>query len=150
MSIAAEYLPTTTDVGNPADFTPEISRRGRGVEVWAALRQLGREGVEDLIERCCVFATRFADGLRAHGYEILNDVTLNQVLVAFGDAETTRNVIEGVQRDGTCWAGGTVWQGRTAMRISVSNWSTTEADVDRSLEAILRVAAEQRRHASAI
>lgn len=150
MSIAAEYLPTTTDVGNPADFTPEISRRGRGVEVWAALRQLGREGVGDLIERCCMFATRFADGLRAHGYEILNDVTLNQVLVAFGDAETTQNVIEGVQRDGTCWAGGTVWQGRTAMRISVSNWSTTEADVDRSLQAILRVAAEQRRHASAI
>ena len=140
MSIAADYLPTTTDVGNPADFTPEISRRARGVDVWAALRQLGRQGVEDLIERCCQYAARFAEGLRTAGYQILNDVVLNQVLVSFGDAETTRAVIDGVQRDGTCWVGGTVWQGQTAMRISVSNWSTTEEDVERSLEAIIRVA----------
>ena len=144
MSISAEYLPETTVEGNPADFTPEISRRARGVEIWAALRQLGRSGVAELIDRCCRFATRFADGLRDAGYDVLNDVVLNQVLVSFGSPETTRAVIEGVQRDGTCWVGGTVWQGHTAMRISLSNWSTTEEDVERSLEAVLRVAADVR------
>ncbi|MGH9945044.1 MAG: aspartate aminotransferase family protein, partial [Pyrinomonadaceae bacterium] len=116
--------------------------RARGVEVWAALRSLGREGLADLIERNCRYAARFADGLTAASYRVLNDVVLNQVLVSFGDAETTRRVIAGVQSDGTCWCGGTNWQGREAMRISVSSWATTEADVERSLEAILRVASE--------
>jgi glutamate/tyrosine decarboxylase-like PLP-dependent enzyme len=110
------------------------------VDVWAALRTLGRNGVEELVERCCSHARRFAQGLQGAGYEILNDVVLNQVLVSFGDDETTRRVIHAIQRDGTCWCGGTVWQGRRAMRISVCNWSTTVADVDTSLAAMLACA----------
>ncbi len=140
MAITAEYLPTQSDVRNPCDFTPELSRRARGVEVWAALRTLGRAGVAELIERNCAQARRFAGKLSAAGFEILNDVVLNQVLVAFGDAEKTKRVIQALQAEGTCWAGVTVWQGRTAMRISVSSWATTEADVDRSVEAIRRCA----------
>jgi len=139
MAITAEYLPTQSEFRNPADFTPELSRRARGVEVWAALRSLGREGLADLVERNCAQARRFATLLGAAGCEILNEVVLNQVLVAFGDADRTKRVIEGVQQDGTCWAGVTVWQGRTAMRISVSSWATTDADVDQSVAAILRV-----------
>jgi glutamate/tyrosine decarboxylase-like PLP-dependent enzyme len=142
MAVTAEYLPTESTHRNPSDFTPELSRRARGIEVWAALRQLGRSGAADLVERCCAHARRFAEGLEAAGHEVLNEVVLNQVLVAFGDADRTRRVIEGVQREGTCWCGGTEWQGRTAMRISVSSWATTEADVERSIDAILRVAAE--------
>lgn len=142
MAITAEYLPTDTPYRNPSDYTPELSRRARGVEVWAALRQLGRAGIADLVERCCQHAQHFAEGLHAAGYEILNDIVLNQVLVSFGDAEATRRVIEGIQGDGTCWCGGTEWQGRTAMRISVSSWATTTADVERSLEAMIRVARE--------
>ncbi|MBL9188905.1 MAG: aspartate aminotransferase family protein [Opitutaceae bacterium] len=138
MAITAEYLPTEGEIRNPSDFTPELSRRARGVEVWTALRTLGREGVAAMIEGNCACARRFAEKLSAGGCEILNEIALNQVLVAFGDAERTKRVIDGVQRDGTCWAGVTVWQGRTAMRISVSSWATTEADVDRSVEAILR------------
>jgi glutamate/tyrosine decarboxylase-like PLP-dependent enzyme len=143
MSQSAAYLPSGGE-REPSHFTPESSRRARGVEVWAALRSLGRSGLADLVERCCHHATRFAEGLRAAGYDVLNDVVLNQVLVSFGDDETTRRVIAGIQDDGTCWCGGTVWQGRATMRISVSAWSTTEADVGRSLEAMLRVAAEAR------
>ncbi len=94
----------------------------------------------DLIERNCRHAARFAEGLRAAGYRVLNDVVLNQVLVSFGDAETTRRVISAIQADGTCWCGGTVWQGHPAMRISVSSWATSGEDVERSLQAILRVA----------
>ena len=140
MAITAEYLPTQSDFRNPSDFTPELSRRARGVEVWAALHALGREGVTEMIERNCAQARRFAEKLSAAGCEILNDVVLNQVLVAFGDAAKTTRVIEAVQADGTCWCGVTVWQGRTAMRISVCSWATTDADVDRSVAAILRVA----------
>ncbi|HKS30598.1 MAG TPA: aminotransferase class V-fold PLP-dependent enzyme [Pyrinomonadaceae bacterium] len=139
MSISASYLPEG-EIREPMHYTPEASRRARGVEVWAALRSLGREGVADLIERNCGHASRFAEGFKGAGYQVLNDVTLNQVLVSFGDAETTRKVIEGIQEDGTCWCGGTVWQGRTAMRVSVSSWATTDVDVERSLEAILRIA----------
>ena len=117
-----------------------MGRRARGVEIWAALRSLGRSGLADLIEHDCTLACRFADSLTAAGYEILNDVVLNQVLVSFGDDATTRRVIVGLQKDGTCWCGGTVWQGRTAMRISVSSWKTSEQDVDRSVEAIVRIA----------
>jgi len=142
MAITAEYLLTQTEQRNPCDFTPELSRRARGVEVWAALRSLGRAGLADMFERNCAQARRFADKLRAGGCEILNDVVLNQVLVAFGDAEKTKRVIQAIQDDGTCWAGITVWQGRTAMRISVSSWATTEADVDRSAAAMLNVAAK--------
>jgi glutamate/tyrosine decarboxylase-like PLP-dependent enzyme len=139
MSTSAAYLVSGTR-RDPYDYTPEFSRRARGVEVWTALRSLGREGLADLVERSCRHASRFADGLRSAGFEILNDVVINQVLVSFGDEELTRQVIAAIQSDGTCWAGGTVWQGRTAMRISVSSWATTDDDVERSLEAMVRVA----------
>ena len=140
MAITAEYLPTESAHRDPSDFAPELSRRARGVEVWAALRSLGRSGLAEMIERNCRQARRFAAGLQAAGYEILNDVVLNQVLVSFGDPDMTSAVIAAIQADGTCWCGGTVWQGQTAMRISVSSWATTEADVERSLDAIVRAA----------
>ena len=143
MTATAAYLPTAGQ-RDPMHYTPESSRRARGVEIWAALRSLGRAGVADLVERCCRHASRFAEGLSAAGYSVLNEVSLNQVLVAFGEDETTHRVIAAVQQDGTCWCGGTVWQGRAAMRISVSSWATTSDDVERSLEAIIRVAREQR------
>jgi glutamate/tyrosine decarboxylase-like PLP-dependent enzyme len=142
MAITAEYLPTETAERNPSDFTPELSRRARGVEVWAALRFLGRAGLAELFERNCRQARRFAAAFQEAGYEVLNDVVLNQVLVAFGDAERTKRVIAAIQEEGTCWCGGTVWQGRTAMRISVCSWATTDADVEQSLRAILRLAQE--------
>lgn len=140
MAVTAAYLPPTDERRDPSNFTPELSRRARGVEIWAALKSLGRRGLQDLIERNCRFARRFADGLRAAGHPILNEVTLNQVLVSFGDAEKTRRVIQAIQDDGICWAGGTLWQGKRAMRISVSSWATTEEDVERSLESMLRAA----------
>lgn len=123
-----------------ADFTLESSRRARGFAVWAALRELGRDGVAELVERTCRLARRFAAALAEGGAEIANDVVLNQVLVGFGDDARTERVIAAVQRDGTCWLGGTMWRGRQLMRISVSNWSTTEDDIDRSAAAIMRVA----------
>jgi len=141
MSIGGAYLAQDED-RVPYQYTPDFSRRARGVEVWAALRQLGRSGLTDLIDRTCRYARRFADALAREGYEVLCDVVLNQVLVSFGSSEQTRAVIEGIQADGTCWCGGTVWQGHTAMRISVSSWATTDADVDRSLEAMLRIAGQ--------
>ena len=140
MSVSAAYLPSQTR--DRANFAPELSRRARGIEVWAALHSLGRSGLADLVERTCRHAARFAEGLRAAGYTILNEVMFNQVLVTFGDDERTRRVIAGIQRDGTCWCGGTTWQGQTAMRISVSSWATTDADVERSLQAMIRVARE--------
>jgi glutamate/tyrosine decarboxylase-like PLP-dependent enzyme len=138
MAINADYLPS--DQSNPSDYTPEVSRRPRGVDAWAALRTLGRSGLATLVERHCQLAKRFADALANAGCAVLNDVVLNQVLVSFGDAERTRSVIAAVQADGTCWCGGTVWQGKTAMRISVISWATTENDVDASIAAKLRVA----------
>ena len=140
MAITADYLLTDSEHRNPSDYTPELSRRGRGIDVYTALLSLGRKGVEQLVERCCRHARRFADGLGAAGYQVLNDVVLNQVLVSFGDAATTRRIIEGIQEDGTCWCGATVWQGHTAMRISVSSWATTDEDVEESLAAMLQVA----------
>ena len=140
MAITAEYLPTMSPWRNPSDFTPELSRRARGVPIWATLHSLGRSGVADLIERTCRHARRFAEALAAAGFEVLNDVALNQVLVAFGDAARTQRVIAALQEEGTCWCGGTVWHGRTAMRISVSSWATTDADVEKSIDAMLRVA----------
>ncbi|HEX5166244.1 MAG TPA: aminotransferase class V-fold PLP-dependent enzyme, partial [Thermomicrobiales bacterium] len=127
MAASASYL-VASDNREPDQYTPEMSRRARGVEAWAALRSLGRSGLADLVERCCRHATRFADGLASAGYQILNEVTLNQVLVSFGDDATTRRVIAAIQADGTCWCGGTTWQGRAAMRISVSSWATTDED----------------------
>jgi glutamate/tyrosine decarboxylase-like PLP-dependent enzyme len=142
MAITADYLPMDTAHRNPSDFTPELSRRARGIDVWAALRTLGRDGVRELISRNCSQARRFAAGLREAGYEVLNDVVLNQVLVSFGDAERTRKVVAALQQDGTCWCGTTVWQRRTAMRISVCNWSTRDEDVERSLDAMIRIASD--------
>jgi glutamate/tyrosine decarboxylase-like PLP-dependent enzyme len=140
MSVTAAYLPTVNEQRNPSDYTPELSRRARGVEVWAALRSLGRSGVVDLIDRTCRHAQQFAEGLRSAGFLVLNEVVINQVLVAFGDAEETLRIVAALQAEGTCWCGSTIWQGKTAMRISVSSWATTEADVEQSLAAIVRVA----------
>lgn len=140
MATNASYLAQDAE-RHPFRLTPEMSRRARGVDVWAVLRSLGRKGLADMIERCCRHAARFAEGLREAGFAVLNDVVLNQVLVSFGDASTTNQVIAGLQQDGTCWCGGTVWQGQTAMRISVCSWATTDADVEKSLAAMLRVAA---------
>ena len=143
MSVQAEYLPDRAS-RDPFEFTPETSRRMRGLEIWAAIASLGRGGIEALVERNCRQARRFAAGLHDGGCEVLNDVVLNQVLVAFGDDRTTTEVIRGVQREGTCWCGGTRWNGRAAMRISVSSWATDDDDVERSLAAILRVAGDVR------
>jgi glutamate/tyrosine decarboxylase-like PLP-dependent enzyme len=145
MSYTASYL-----VGHgegsaraPSDYVPESSRRARGFATWAALRELGRDGLAELVDRCCALARRFAEQLDSiDGVEIANDVVLNQVLVGFGSDERSDRLIAAVQRDGTCWMGGTTWRGRRLMRISVSNWSTTEDDVDRSVEAIRQLLAE--------
>ena len=145
MSIAAAYIVSDAVERDPHEFVPEESRRARGVPVYAAVRTLGRDGVRDMVERCCDMAWRMATRLSAHpSVRILNDVVLNQVLVRFERDDTdadvlTKAVIAGVQRDGTCWLGGTTWHGMVAMRIAVSNWSTTQADADRSVDAILKV-----------
>ena len=140
MAYTASYL--TGQVEGRAfgggDFVLESSRRARGFATWAALRSLGRSGVADLVERCCSLARRFAERLRAaDGFDVLNDVVLNQVLVRVGDGTLTDAVERRVQQDGTCWVGATTWRGERLLRISVSNWATTEADVDRSVEAIV-------------
>ena len=142
MPIRAAYL-VEGQLREPSHFVPELSRRARGIEVWAALRSLGKSGLENLVECCCRFATTFADGLKEAGYQILNDVVLNQVLVKFKTDAMTERVIKRVQEDGTCWCGGTQWQGHTAMRISVSSWATRAEDVQQSLDAIIRLAKEE-------
>ena len=139
MSVSAAYLPSSAS-RSPSDTTPELSRRARGVDIWAALSSLGRSGVNDLITRCCRYARRFASGFTEAGHEVLNDVVLNQVMVKFGDARRTRRIILEIQAEGTCWCGVTEWQGQTAMRISVSSWATTDDDVERSLAAMLEIA----------
>ena len=144
MAIAAAHYPEPAAKREPMQWGPESSRRARAVEIWAALRFLGTDGLTDLVEKTCRHAARFAEGLRAAGYEVLNDVVLNQVLVSFGQDFATDTVIREIQEEGTCWCGGTVWKGRKAMRISVSSWATTESDVARSLEAILRISRRNR------
>jgi glutamate/tyrosine decarboxylase-like PLP-dependent enzyme len=137
---AAYLLPAEGEERDGMDWVPEASRRARGIAVYAALRALGRAGVDDLVERCCRLAARIADRLKGEdGVVLLNDVVLNQVLVRFeaGGANVTRQVIGVIQQEGVCWCGGTEWQGEPAMRISVSNWRTTEADADRSAGAML-------------
>jgi glutamate/tyrosine decarboxylase-like PLP-dependent enzyme len=144
--VAAYLTPGQGGERDPDGFVPEGSRRARGFPVWAALRSLGRSGVAELVERCCGHARRFADAFgAADGVEVLNEVVLNQVLVRFpdlgGDTDArTREVVRRVQAGGTLWLGGTTWHGMAAMRISVSNWSTTTDDVDRSVAAILAAA----------
>ncbi|MEV6812882.1 pyridoxal-dependent decarboxylase [Micromonospora sp. NPDC051296] len=140
MSYAAAYLVGSGGAPVGSDLTAESSRRARGFAAWAGLRELGRDGVAALVDRCCALARRFADGLTSAGFEVVNEVVLNQVLVGFGDDARTDRVVAAVQTDGTCWAGGTTWRGRRLMRISVSNATTTEADVDRSVAAITRLA----------
>ncbi|MGC4889705.1 pyridoxal phosphate-dependent decarboxylase family protein [Micromonospora sp. DT227] len=140
LSYSAAYLVGSGGVPAGADLTAESSRRARGFAVWAGLRELGRDGVTALVDRCCALARRFADGLTAAGFEVVNDVVLNQVLVSCGDDARTDRVVAAVQADGTCWVGGTTWRGRRLMRISVSNATTTAADVDRSVAAITRLA----------
>ncbi len=139
MSASAAYL---MELGHrePSHYTPEMSRRARAIEVWAALRSLGRKGVADLVEQNCRQARRFADGLEAAGHTVHNEVVLNQVIVSFRDAEHTAKVIKALHAEGTCWCGITEWQGKTAMRISVSSWATTDADVEQSLRAMLNLA----------
>jgi glutamate/tyrosine decarboxylase-like PLP-dependent enzyme len=139
MTLSAAYL-TPGQGREPWHYAPESSRRARGVELWAAMRSLGRSGLREMIERNCRQAKVFAERLREAGFSILNDVVLNQVLVSFGSAEDTRRVITDVQNDGACWCGGTQWHGHTAMRISVSSWATTDEDVERSVEAMIRIA----------
>jgi glutamate/tyrosine decarboxylase-like PLP-dependent enzyme len=134
MGVAASYLPDEAG-REPIAHVPESSRRARAMPVYAALRQLGRDGLAELVERNCALARRAADGLRALGAEIVNEVVLNQVLVRFDDDEATRAAVAAVQRSGEAWLGGTVWEGRSAIRVSVSNWSTTEADIDRLIAA---------------
>ncbi|MGP8173653.1 MAG: pyridoxal phosphate-dependent decarboxylase family protein [Terracidiphilus sp.] len=141
MSVQASYL-ALGGHREPSDYNPELSRRARAVELWAGLRSLGRSGMAEIVERTSSHARRFAQGLRAAGYQVLNDVVINQVLVSFGSAEKTLRAIERLQAEGTCWCGSTVWQGHTAMRISVSSWATTKEDVDRSLAAMLKAAEE--------
>ncbi len=136
MTISGAYL-LPSGRRDAIDFTPDSSRRARGVEIWAALKSLGRSGLAELVARNCRQARRVAEGLRAAGLEVLNEVVLNQVVVAFGDAARTEKVIAAIQTGGVCWCGGTVWQGRTAMRISVSSWATGDDDIERSLEAVL-------------
>jgi glutamate/tyrosine decarboxylase-like PLP-dependent enzyme len=148
MSITASYYPDPGPKREPMQWGPESSRRARAVEIWAALRSLGTFGVAELIERTCRHAARFAEGFRAAGYEVLNDVVLNQVLISFGDDATTARTIDAIQVEGTCWCGGTVWKGRKAMRVSVSSWATTESDVERSLQAMLAVAAAESQSAA--
>lgn len=146
MQLRASYLVGNHDraeLRSPSDFVTESSHRATGFATWAALRELGRQGVADLIERGCALARRFAARLaRLDGVELGNEVVLNQVLVRFGSDERTDHVIAKVQQDGTCWMGGTMWRGRRYMRIAVSNWSTTEADVDRSVAAIAAATAQ--------
>jgi glutamate/tyrosine decarboxylase-like PLP-dependent enzyme len=143
MSFTAAYLRdrSAEEIRGPSDYVPESSRRARGVATWAALAQLGREGIADLVDRCCRLARRFAAGLDGvAGIRVVNEVVLNQVLVSFGDAARTDEVIAAVQASGECWMGATTWRGQRLMRISVSSWRTTEADVDRSVEAIIAAA----------
>lgn len=142
MRADAAYLPAG-QTRDPMLFTPQSSQRARGAEVWAVLASLGRQGVADMVERHVTLARRLAARLASGGAEVLNDVQLNQVVASFGDDDQTSSVISAIQQDGTCWCGPTQWRGRRAMRISISNWSTTESDIDRSATAILAAADRQ-------
>jgi glutamate/tyrosine decarboxylase-like PLP-dependent enzyme len=140
LAISAAYL-GEEGPREPSTLGPEFSRRARAIEVWAALKHLGRAGLQDLFRRNCAAARRIAGSLQQAGIDVLNDVVLNQVVVRFGDDARTQATMAAIQADGTCWAGPTIWQGQAAMRISVSSWATNDVDVERSIEAIIRVAA---------
>ncbi len=136
----APYLPMTNE-RQPFHYTPESSRRMRGIEIWAVLKSVGSTGLAANIRKNCQQARLFAERLKQAGYQILNKVVLNQVLVSFGSDDKNRAVIEAIQKDGTCWCGPTVWQGRSAMRISVSSWATTDEDIEHSASVVCRIAA---------
>ncbi|MDZ7624877.1 MAG: aminotransferase class V-fold PLP-dependent enzyme [Ignavibacteriaceae bacterium] len=139
MSMEGDYL-DQSGTRIPYQYTPELSRRARAIEIWAALHSLGKKGIADLIDRTCRYAQKFADGIRKEGFDILNNVVINQVLVSFGSAEINEKIISEIQQDGTCWVGGSKWKGKTVMRISVSSWATTDEDVDKSLDVIVNIA----------
>jgi glutamate/tyrosine decarboxylase-like PLP-dependent enzyme len=139
MQATAAYLPGAA--AEAMHVTPQSSQRARGAEVWAVLATLGRAGMAGLVDRTCLLARRFADGMRESGFRVLNDVVLNQVVVDFGDPALAPAIIAAVQDDGTCWCGPTTWQGRPAMRVSVSAWNTTAADIDASVAAVTACAA---------
>jgi glutamate/tyrosine decarboxylase-like PLP-dependent enzyme len=134
----APYLVTDDSVREPMHLSPQSSQRARGIEVWAVLAALGRQGLAELVDRTCDHAQRFATGLGDAGFSVLNDVELNQVVVDFGPA--TDKIVAAIQAEGTCWAGPTTWRGRRAMRLSVSCWATMSSDVERSLDAIVSIA----------
>jgi glutamate/tyrosine decarboxylase-like PLP-dependent enzyme len=136
MSISGSYLPTS-DYRDAMKFTPDSSRRARALEIWSALKFLGRAGLSDLVGRTCRYARKIAESMKRDGIEVLNEIVLNQVVVAFGDNERTKRVIASIQASGACWCGGTVWKGRAVMRISVSSWATTDRDIERLITAIL-------------
>ena len=139
MSISGAYL-MSGERRDAMNVTPESSRRARAVDIWAALKSMGRQGLSELVERNCQQARKLAAALHQAGIEVLNDVVLNQVVVSFGSDRRTNEVIAKIQQEGECWCGGTEWHGRVAMRISVSSWATTDNDIERSLSAILRAA----------
>ena len=141
VAATAAYLPDISK-RDPFQFVPEMSREARGVPVWAALKSLGKKGLANLIDGSCTSARQFAEGFKNAGFSVLNEVVLNQVLVNFGDSATTLQVINKIQEEGTCWCGGTTWQGKTAMRISISSCATTDRDVQLSLAAMLKIARE--------
>ena len=142
MEYAAPYLAVSDSaaIRDPMGYSPEFSRRARSAPVWAAIRQLGRSGVAELVERCCAHARRFAEQIvELPGAEVLNDVVLNQVLFRFEDDATTQDALAAVQASGEAWMSGTIWEGRAAIRLSVSGWRTTTEDVDRTVAAFARV-----------
>ncbi|XVV16422.1 pyridoxal phosphate-dependent decarboxylase family protein [Actinoplanes sp. CA-131856] len=142
MGVRASYLQHASSGERDAlEYNPEHSRRARGFAVYAAMRQLGSDGIAELVDRSCALARRFAERLSAGGAQVLNEVVLNQVLVRLGDDHTTQQTLRRLQEEGTAWMSGTTWNGAAAIRISVSNWSTDEEDVDRTVEAILAAAA---------
>jgi glutamate/tyrosine decarboxylase-like PLP-dependent enzyme len=142
MRVEGAYL-VEGEIGlDPGLYSPEMSRRARGVPTWAVLKSLGRSGLADLVDRTVAMARRFASGMEDAGYSILNDVVLNQVLVGFGEPDETTRIVNELQAEGTTFAGPTVWHGQTAMRVSVSNFATTETEIDQSIEAVLRIASD--------
>lgn len=135
MTTIAPYLTEDTEMP-PKDMVPEFSRRARGIEVWAAIKEMGSSGVADLIDRCCLHAEKLSKGLKEIGYTILNEVQLNQVVATIGNAEQLQEILSLVQEDGECWFGSTYWQEQYAIRLSVSSWATTDEDIKRTLNAI--------------
>ncbi len=140
MAITASYLPTENAGRNPSDYTPELSRRARGIDVYAVLRHLGKSGVTELVERCCACARQFGRLFSDAGFEVMNDVVLNQVVVCFGSEARNLAILDAVQKEGTCWVGQTIWKDRLAMRISVSNWQTDSVAVEQSFAVIKETA----------